>query len=182
MSVTLSLLSKDERSDKNEIINFFELARVGKKKELDRYLENNPLDVNKKEPSNRYGNTCLIFACLHGHTDVANMIVERGGDVELKNNYGRTPLMIASENGNPKLVQKLLHLGASTSQTTKEGLTALWFACQWKKLEAAEILIASGAVVVLTVKGLNPLDLLNEEGQNRLELAFKSYKDKFWKP
>lgn len=182
MSVTLSLLSKEERSDKSIKVNYFELARDGKKKELDRYLEMNPSAVNSKDPKDRYGNTCLIFACLYGHTDVVNMIVQRGGDVELKNNYGRTPLMIASENGNPALVQKLLHLGASTSQTTKEGLTALWFACQWKKIEAAEILIASGAVVVLTVKGLNPLDLLNLEEQKRLELSFKAYKDKFWKP
>jgi len=45
------------------------------------------------------GNTALILACSHGHSNVARVLVEKGAAVGAQNNDGKTALDFATANG-----------------------------------------------------------------------------------
>ncbi|MCW5212520.1 ankyrin repeat domain-containing protein [Desulfobulbus sp. TB] len=58
------------------------------------------------------GNTALMYAVLGGDTDIINLLLQRGIDVDVKNDIGVTPLIIAATIGDTPVVKFLLERGA----------------------------------------------------------------------
>jgi ankyrin repeat protein len=70
----------------------------------------------------------LLTACENGHTDIVELLLDRGSDINVKDEYGNTPLIMASRNGHVDIIQLLLDNGADIEVTDNRGLTAINYA------------------------------------------------------
>ncbi len=67
-------------------------------------------NVNKKRGEE--GNTLLMMMAKYGTAEHVRMVINKGGDVNIKDNNGYTALMYAVERGNPKIIELLKNAGA----------------------------------------------------------------------
>ena len=56
--------------------------------------------------------TSLHWAIANGHTEVVNLLIEKGADIHVKDNDGDTPLHWASRDGLTEVVNLLKEKGA----------------------------------------------------------------------
>jgi rhodanese-related sulfurtransferase len=77
----------------------------------------------RPEAKNADGNNALWLACVGGHLDVIDLLVEAG--IDNRNLNGATALMYASSSGKAAVVAHLLAKGADTAAETLDGFTAL---------------------------------------------------------
>ncbi|KAK9744180.1 Ankyrin repeats (3 copies) [Popillia japonica] len=121
--------------------------------ELVKYLLENNADVHAQTQT---GDTALTYACENGHTDVADLLLQYGADLDLLLQYGadleheseggRTPLMKACRAGHLCTVQFLISKGADVRrQTTNNDHTPLSLACAGGHLSVVELLLAHRA-------------------------------------
>lgn len=91
-----------------------DLARAGATTELQEFLDHGlPLDVQ-----NASGDTLLMLAAYHGHSDTVTALIERGADVNLRNARDQSPLAGAMFKGERTVVQLLLDAGADLDAGT----------------------------------------------------------------
>lgn len=121
--------------------NIFDLARSGSVDQMETYLNQNPLDLNSKNPS---GFTPLILACYRGNDAVAIFLIEKGANVDLGNENG-TALMGATVKGNKKIVTFLIKNKANINIQDASGLTALHYAVQFRNYDLVHVLIQANA-------------------------------------
>jgi hypothetical protein len=81
------------------------------------------VSVNARQAGS--GSTPLNTAALFGHTDIAELLIEKGADVSITNRDGSTALHIAAFFGRAELVELLLNKGASVSVKNRRGETPL---------------------------------------------------------
>jgi len=114
-------------------------------------LENNSnlqteFDDSKKEYSLRFGKE-LFDACLDGNINAAQLLLEKGAEINWVDEHGRTPLYIACNQGKVDAVRLLLDKGAEVDRSAKVGASALIVACCKGHADVAQLLIDSGANV-----------------------------------
>ena len=80
------------------------------------------VDLNSKEPMG--GSTPLITAAAFGKTEVAQLLIDAGANLNLTNNEGSTALLSASFFCYPEIVKMLLKAGADKSISNKYGQNA----------------------------------------------------------
>lgn len=89
-------------------------ARRGESGELLEYLDHGlPVDIQ-----DGYGNTVLILAAYHGHTDTVRDLIARGADVNLRNDRNQSALAGAVFKGADEAVAVLLEAGADPDAGT----------------------------------------------------------------
>ena len=110
------------------------------------------------------GQTALMLACKDGCevTEVEELLVRAGAEVNARDAFGRTPLMWACKDGcQATVVELLIKAGAKVNARERDGSTALTKACAGNHIEVAQVLLTNGADVNL--KGgqliLTPFDL-----------------------
>ncbi|XP_019763189.1 ankyrin repeat and KH domain-containing protein 1 isoform X1 [Dendroctonus ponderosae] len=86
--------------------------------------------------------TALTLACCGGFTEVSDILLKGGADIELG---ASTPLMESSQEGHLELVRFLLEYGANVNAVTQTNDTALTYACENGHTDVAELLIQYGA-------------------------------------
>lgn len=92
------------------------------------------------------GDTALAYACENGHTDVAEVLLMYGAELEHESEGARTPLMKACRAGHLCTVKFLISRGASVNrQTSNNDHTPLSLACAGGHLAVVELLLASNA-------------------------------------
>lgn len=93
------------------------------------------------------GRTFLHEAALHGHKDVAVMLLVKGADVKARDKLWCTPLHLAAQSGCVELAGLLLAEGADADAVTHRGKTPLHLAAACGHAEMAKLLLAGGADV-----------------------------------
>ena len=112
-------------------------------------------------PNNNHGHTALIKACLSGHLECAQTLIDATAAVNKVDGSGWTVLMYACEWGHHECAQALIDAGAAVDLVDNIGKTALMHACHKGRHECAQALIDARADVELTDRG----------GQNALMIA-----------
>ncbi|MFI5342971.1 MAG: ankyrin repeat domain-containing protein [Chlamydiales bacterium] len=125
------------------------------------FAENIKKNINTKEEVSQA--TALIFACLNGHFEIAQMLIEAGASIYEKNRRGQTPLHLAACCGKENIVRLLidasqLNLNYFNAQDNDSEATALYFASNKGYSAIAQMLIEAGASIDNADKGgLKPL-------------------------
>jgi ankyrin repeat protein len=92
----------------------FELARRGRTAELSGYVDEG-IPVNL---TNDKGDSLLMLAAYHGHTELVTALLRRGADPDQANDRGQTPLAGAVFKAQDEVVHALLAAGADPSAGT----------------------------------------------------------------
>lgn len=86
----------------------FDFARSGQTAALEQYLDAGaPVDL-----CGATGDTLLMLAAYHGHTDTVRLLIARGADVDAANVKGQVPIAGATFKGYPEVVAVLMEAGA----------------------------------------------------------------------
>ena len=89
----------------------------------------------------------LTAACLGGHSDTVDELLEHGANVALPNSSSLYPLLCAATAGDWKIVETLLAVRQAMSQlryVDKNGRTALSIAAAAGHLTIIELLLSKG--------------------------------------
>ncbi len=70
------------------------------------------------------GNTALMFAARCGDTQIVEILIDCGAQVNAADEYGDTALMFAAQYGTMETVQRLIDDGANVNDVNKEGKNA----------------------------------------------------------
>lgn len=84
-------------------------AKRGNVEEVLKLLDEDPGSVNRQD---YFGYAPLHMAALYGNANVAELLIDRGANIELKDNHGMRPLHKASRNGQYDVALLLLKHGA----------------------------------------------------------------------
>lgn len=99
----------------------FDLARNGGTRMLRPLLEAGvPVDIRTSD-----GDSLLMLATGHNHTDTVRFLLEKGANPNLANNQLRTPLMSAAITNEVGILELLLQAGADPQVTDRDGARAL---------------------------------------------------------
>ena len=89
----------------------------------------------------------LLAAVQDGDTNAVKLLLDAGGDVNLKDETGRTLLMYATLKNHKEVVQVLVDKGANVNARNNSGQTALSHASREGHPEIARALLGKGADV-----------------------------------
>jgi len=145
-----------QSGDPKEIMTLYDYAALGDIEQV-KSLILEGINVNTKSQS---GMTALAWAVLYGHQDIAELLIQRGADVNVA---PRTPLHLACQRGNKELAEWLIDRGADINKESESGLTPLHLAAKRGRKDIVELLIAKGAHVnVKDNADHTPLDLAEQ--------------------
>ncbi|EED23384.1 ankyrin repeat-containing protein, putative [Talaromyces stipitatus ATCC 10500] len=108
------------------------------------------ITVNEQGAINRVdrsGTNALQWACLRGHFDIVQRLLEKGANVNAKGGKYGNALYAAAEGGHIHIVQTLLEKGANVNAQDKINGSALQAAAYEGHLEIVERLLEKGADV-----------------------------------
>ena len=77
------------------------------------------------QPDTVRGNTALMGVAFKGYAAIANLLIDRGADINRTNHAGQTALMMASLFGHHAIVDRLLAAGADRHLVDDAGNSAL---------------------------------------------------------
>ncbi|KAL2875268.1 hypothetical protein SGCOL_009559 [Colletotrichum sp. CLE4] len=113
-------------------------------------------------PHGYYGQTAVQAACMYGHEQAVQMLVDAGADIHFcgGNNFQRNALQIACGHGNEKVVDILLSAGAKVNEVSLKSMPHL----SVHGSPAA----SSSSVVVTRYNGRTALQAAAERGHEQL--------------
>lgn len=91
------------------------------------------------------GATVLMIAAENGNTEILDMLLDNGADIEHKDSYGYTALMYAAWNGKVDALRLLLDRGANIEANDNLFATALIYAARCDRVETVQLLLERGA-------------------------------------
>ena len=147
-----------------EKADVFDIARKGTLAEAKNCVKLNPKAFNVVNPE---GYSPLILASYRNNIEVAEFIIENGGDINGNSNMG-TPLMAAIVKGNNEIAKILIDKKADVNLADANGTTALIYATMFKNIEIVTLLIKKSA---------NPY-LKDNRGNSALDYAILADNDK----
>ncbi|XP_061144161.1 B-cell lymphoma 3 protein [Syngnathus typhle] len=105
-----------------------------------------PSSVACLEMKNFQGLSPLHVAVLHGHRDLAAMLLVAGADVNTVDiKSGQSPLILAVESNNAEMVRFLIESGCDVNRPSYSSNTALHSACARGQADVVRVLLKSGA-------------------------------------
>lgn len=116
-------------------------------------------DVNVIDPAT--DSTALMEAVDNGNTEMAQLLLSAGADVNAKNKAGRTALMVLDDETPAGIVSILITAGAKVNGKDESGNSPLLIAAGAKNVLVLQALLDAGAKVNAT----------NEEGKTALMIA-----------
>jgi hypothetical protein len=107
----------------------------------DRIIAKLPYGKNVKP---RKEQTPLSWAAESGHTEIVQLLVEKGADIDSKDGSGRTALLWAAEKGHKEIVQILVEKGADIDSKNGSGQPVLLWAAGIGHKEIVQLLVEKG--------------------------------------
>ncbi len=86
----------------------------------------------------------VIEASLHGHLEVAKLLIAKGADVNTKNKYSETALNFATEKGHKDIVELLMQNGADITAKNKYGANLVHSAASSGNMELVKLFLDKG--------------------------------------
>lgn len=119
-----------------------------------------------KAAVDEHGRSLFYTCCMHGNTDAARLLVERGLFAARPNNLGVTPACAASWQGHLAAVRYLCEERSADIETAdRYGVRPLYAACRSGHVDIARYLVERGAdVAVQTDRGESILFTAADEG------------------
>ena len=112
--------------------------------------------------------TALMLASLNGHENCAQLLLQKGADVNKANKYGLTALMCAARGGFVNLIEILIQAGAHVNVLYEEDSTnkclALICAAKAGNVQCLDALILAGADVNTTFQYFTAIGCATEKG------------------
>ena len=105
--------------------NAGDIDRVSELLEVRREIE--AAEGLSRHPRDEYGNSPLHDAARRGLTEVAELLLESGYDVNLSNQMGDQPLHMSAASGHIGVTEALIEHGAQISGLTSWGMSPLWW-------------------------------------------------------
>lgn len=106
--------------------------------EIANCLLDNGADVNN-------GKSPLLEALSFKSFDLAERLIEKGADVNVKDEYGMTPLHYAATHSDGFFVDLLINKGAKINVKANDGMAPIDFALRQNHLNNVQLLIQKGA-------------------------------------
>lgn len=132
-------------------------AADGRADSVKQSVESDPKLVRTTDAS---GYTPLHYAATGGHTDVIEVLLDAGADVNARGSRGETPLLLAASKGNVEVVELLIDNGADVNQPGSDKRTPLHKAAMVGDLEVVKALLKGGADPAAVDRGgKTPVDL-----------------------
>jgi ankyrin repeat protein len=100
-------------------------------------------DLNER--SGQWGFHALLFAAQYGHTEIGELLIDRGADVYLGDYYGDCALNVAAYFGQLEFVIMLIDRDVNINTPNAKGKTALVHSISQKHSEVEALLRAAGA-------------------------------------
>lgn len=120
-------------------------------------------DVEERNAVTEY--TPLHLACMFGHLNCAQLLVECGADVNAQDHQNATPLHMAATHGRINCIALLLHTAADVDAEDINRETPLHYAAHDGKDLCAHALVHAGAdVEIENFDGESPRDVAQDEG------------------
>jgi ankyrin repeat protein len=136
--------SKRQRGGNTEDNKFVVAAMQGKKEDVEKLL-NKGVDVDAVVKEDSW--TALIWASRKGHTDIVELLLNNGANVNLAPYSGVSALHLASKYGHKQIVELLLNKGADVNAETSGKFTALILASEQGNIDIVKLLLDNGADV-----------------------------------
>jgi ankyrin repeat protein len=160
----------EELTAENLDKHLLETVECGYEKALTRLIEKGA-DINQAywNESGIDKNTLLHIAVEKRQKDIAEILIEKGVDVDIKNISKQTPLHIAAENNLYQMAALLIENGADINLRDKNGDSALHLAVRAGNTEVAELLI--GNRIYINIKngsGETPLHYAVRKGNKKI--------------
>ncbi len=119
----------------------------------------------KVEYQNKLGETPLMYAAIHNQFELAQLLIEKGADVNRK---GWTPLHYAATRGHIAMMRLLLENNAYIDTESENGTTPLMMAAYYAPPLAVKLLLEEGADPTLT----------NQANVSALDMAVSANREK----
>lgn len=119
------------------------------------------LEIDCRPAKHNWGNTPLHHAVDVDHTELVELLIKSGADVNARDLQRETPLHIAAQNGNREIAELLIKSGADVNDNKFYiNSPPLHTALSFRNIEVAKLLIDNGADVNAKSKwGFTPLQL-----------------------
>lgn len=126
----------DYIDDDNDVTDFFFGDRSYD--EIERRILDDPRILHKEDC---IGNSPLIYAIQTENTQLVQLFLRYGSNVNAKNQLGSSGLHFACINNNVEIVELLLQYGADWTATSISGKTPLEYSYYWRNNEVRDFLI-----------------------------------------
>lgn len=125
------------------------------------------LDTNMVNQQDNYGQTALHKACMKGHINISNLLLDNGAYIDISDNDSKSALDIACDCGlsDTCMAELLLSRNAKIRQKLTDARTALHIACVNNEIKVASLLLKYKAKVnKRDYHGYTPLHLACKNG------------------
>lgn len=117
-------------------------AADGRAESVSAAVDKNPHVVRSKDSS---GYTPLHHAAIGGHSDVVEVLLEKGAQINMTGGRGETALYLAASKGNAAVVELLATNGADVNRASSDGKTPLHKAAMAGHADTVITLLEAGA-------------------------------------
>ncbi len=117
------------------------------------------------------------MAAFRGHTEVVNLLLEKGANIEAKNKFGYTALHLAAYFGELEVATALIEKEENKKEVNQNQKTPLHLAAQEGHAAIVNLLLEKGANIEAEDKyGKTPLHLATFRGHTEVVSALKEAK------
>ncbi|KAL8927733.1 MAG: hypothetical protein Q9208_002148 [Pyrenodesmia sp. 3 TL-2023] len=156
----VDLYAEDEINERNCL---HEAAISGRDFILDAGVEYG-IDLDREDV---YGRIPLHYACMHGHVDMVQTLVERRPDtINAKDHDNFTPLIHGIVHHQLLCVERLLSHGARLDPDSESDHVPLNLACQHGSIAITQLLLERRAQIMPDAEGLYPQHLVARSGRS----------------